>query len=90
MDMFESWGTGLRRIRDACAEAGLPEPEFREIGIMFRVDIFRPRLEIPEADRADATSGDAALSHGRPCPTPPEILMQLTDNEMSAIKNASE
>lgn len=50
MDMFESWGTGLRRIRDACAEAGLPEPEFREIGSMFRVDIFRPRLEIPEAE----------------------------------------
>lgn len=41
MELYESWGTGLRRIQDACRGYGLPEPEFQEIGDMFRVNIFR-------------------------------------------------
>lgn len=41
MDLFESWGTGLRRIQQSCKDLGLSEPEFLEIGDMFRVNIFR-------------------------------------------------
>lgn len=42
MELFESWGTGLRRIRESCEKLGLPEPEFIEIDDLFRVNIFRP------------------------------------------------
>ena len=41
MGLYESWGTGLRRIQDSCREYGLPDPEFLEIGDMFRVNIYR-------------------------------------------------
>jgi predicted HTH transcriptional regulator len=48
MDLFESWGTGLRRIQKSCRELELPEPEFQVIGDMFRVNIFR--LSASEAE----------------------------------------
>jgi predicted HTH transcriptional regulator len=41
MDLFESWGTGIRRIQESCKALDLPEPEFNVIGDMFRVNIYR-------------------------------------------------
>lgn len=57
MDLFENWGTGLKRIREACVDPGLPAPEFQELDSAFRVNIFRLRLEIPEAERGAVTAG---------------------------------
>lgn len=31
MGLIDAWGTGVKRIRDAAAEYGLPEPEFLEM-----------------------------------------------------------
>lgn len=51
MDLYESWGTGLKRIRESCKGYGLAEPEFLEIGDMFRVNIFRPPvLSVSQSD----------------------------------------
>ena len=87
MDLFENWGTGLRRIREACAEAGLPEPEFREFDSMFRVNIFRAKPEALETRR----DGDGdSLSHGKGISVPLEVFHRLSDNEKAAVKIAAE
>ena len=78
MDLFESWGTGLRRIKDACEEAGLPEPEFREIGNMFRVNIFRRERE--------EVANEDVLSHGKGQNVPLETFAKLNDNERIALR----
>ena len=37
LGLIEQWGTGVRRMVDACTRAGLPEPEFAEVALRFRV-----------------------------------------------------
>jgi len=44
MHLIESWGTGIRRILEDCANAGLPEPGFSEVGDAFRVEIYRKQV----------------------------------------------
>lgn len=39
--LIESWGTGLQRIIQGCAEHGLAEPEFLESHMNFRINIYR-------------------------------------------------
>ena len=39
--LIEAWGTGLKRIRNAAKEYGLPEPEFIEMPETFRVNLYR-------------------------------------------------
>ena len=88
MDLFENWGTGLRRIREACAEVlGCREPEFREFDSMFRVNIFRAKPEALETRR----DGDGdSLSHGKGISVPLEVFHRLSDNEKAAVKIAAE
>ena len=42
MKIVESWGTGIRRMFNACKEYGVREPELLEIGDSFRVNLYRP------------------------------------------------
>ncbi len=39
LGLIEQWGTGVQRMISACTGAGLPEPEFAEVGFRFRVTI---------------------------------------------------
>jgi len=39
LGFIEQWGSGIRRMIDACRSHGLPTPEFEEIGSRFRVTI---------------------------------------------------
>lgn len=39
LGLIEQWGTGVQRTIDACTRAGLPEPEFAELGLRFRVTL---------------------------------------------------
>ena len=89
MDLFESWGTGLRRIRESCLAYGLPEPEFREIGNMFRVNIFRLGAGTPNvASNPDASN--EILEHGQKVPISAEEFSLLKQSEKDALRIIAE
>lgn len=50
LGLIEQWGSGIHRMTAACREAGLPEPQFAELGSGFRVTFRRERLAGPELD----------------------------------------
>ena len=72
LNMVEQWGSGVRRMTDACLAAGLPEPEFEEIATHFRVTVRAPTRVLSrrrgEASMSTDTRENAALafldSHG--------------------------
>ena len=53
LGLVEQWGTGVQRMIAACAAAGLPEPEFAELGFRFRVTIRTERITEPTLDRVE-------------------------------------
>ena len=53
LGLVEQWGTGVQRMVASCVEAGLPEPEFAELGLRFRVTIRTDRSAAPALDRVD-------------------------------------
>jgi len=52
LGLIEQWGTGVQRMIDACTRAGLPEPDFAEVGLRFRVIL---RTELIGPATVDAT-----------------------------------
>ncbi|MDP2724953.1 MAG: ATP-binding protein, partial [Syntrophales bacterium] len=38
---IEQWGTGMRKMVNLCASANLPEPEFKESGLFFKIVFFK-------------------------------------------------
>ena len=45
MHIIEKWGTGIPRILKEAAEYGLREPDLKDFGTSFRIDIFRKPFE---------------------------------------------
>lgn len=50
---IEKWGMGIATIMDSCRDAGLPLPEFKELGNRFRVTIYTRVIEPPKLDKID-------------------------------------
>lgn len=55
LGLIEQWGSGIQRMISACRRAGLPEPEFEEIGSGFRVTFRRQRTLPPQRDELDTS-----------------------------------
>jgi len=53
LKLIEQWGSGIHRMINACRQAGLPEPEFEEIGSGFRVTFRRQQVAMPKRDELD-------------------------------------
>ena len=52
LGLMEEWGSGYRRILNACESGGYPEPEWAELGAAVRV-IFYPHPEAVENEATD-------------------------------------
>jgi len=53
LKLIEQWGSGVQRMINACRQAGLPVPEFEEIGSSFRVTFHRQKIAQPKGDKLD-------------------------------------
>ncbi|MDZ4388345.1 MAG: ATP-binding protein, partial [Gemmatimonadales bacterium] len=53
LGLVEQWGTGVQRMMAACEAAGLPAPEFAELGFRFRVTLRTERVAQPVLDRVE-------------------------------------
>ena len=52
MGLMEEWGSGYKRVIQACQSGGYPEPDWQELGTAFRV-IFYPHPAVLEHSRGD-------------------------------------
>ena len=52
LGLMEEWGSGYKRIVNACGAGGYPEPEWAELGYVLRV-IFYPHPEVGEMEKLD-------------------------------------
>ena len=53
LGLIEQWGSGIQRMSAACRDAGLPPPEFEEIGTRFRVTLFMTQGPLPRLGTVD-------------------------------------
>lgn len=50
LGLIEQWGSGIQRMSAANRSAGLPEPEFTELGLRFRVTLRTTATGTPQVD----------------------------------------
>lgn len=56
LELIEEWGSGYKRIKEACSKGGYPEPIWEELGTVLRVTFF-PHLEAQTNLKLGAESG---------------------------------
>ncbi len=86
MGIVEAWGTGIPRIIDKCAEYGLPEPSFEELGDGFRVTIFRAKNDMV----GEASAKSPAKTPQKPTKNPPKTNQTSTKNQPKLLNNMEE
>ncbi len=58
--MIEAWGSGIPKLMEAMREYGLREPEFRDMEIGFRINLYRYTEDVLE----DATQDTTQVTQG--------------------------
>lgn len=81
MNIVEQWGTGIQRVLQLCANAGLPTPDFDVTGDAVRVTLYRPSYaairEKKERRRRPHKRDEALLAYLKEHPHAP--LRQAAD-----------
>lgn len=82
MNIAEQWGTGIHRIINACAQAGLPEPEFLVTGDSVRLTMMRPSV----SKSVPKTSTRSRRPHKRDA----ALLAYLKKNPAAPLQQAAD
>ncbi|MBS0350555.1 MAG: putative DNA binding domain-containing protein [Proteobacteria bacterium] len=61
LNLVEEWGSGYKRIREACKQGGYPEPQWEELGTVLRVTFF-PHPDFAHKAPADQVGTKSGLS----------------------------
>lgn len=90
MGMIEQYGSGIKRVIDACLESGLPEPEFENFSGGFQI-VFKPTAQVAAQETAQVKAHDEAQDGvGTPQVTPygeapVEAPVELSDTERKML-----
>ena len=56
MNLVEAWGSGIPKLMQAMKEYGLREPEFIDMEVAFRINLYRGQNEVIEVRNQIMTS----------------------------------
>lgn len=88
INFIEQWGTGIGKILQACREAGLRDPEFRESGLFFKVTLYKNnRLE--NEYTKNSRNGSQNTSQKDSQNTSQKIIECMKDNPATTIRELS-
>lgn len=79
LGLVEEWGTGYRRVTQACEEGGYPPPVWQELGAALRV-VFQPHPEAAEEERQ--RSGVPVSEPVNAADVPVNVSINVPVNEM--------
>ena len=58
MNLAEAWGSGIPKLMQAMKEYGLREPEFIDMDVAFRINLYRGQNEVIEVNALDSDPND--------------------------------
>ena len=63
MNLVEAWGSGIPKLMQAMQEYGLREPEFIDMEVAFRINLYRGQNEVIEVKNRDRDLDDLNKDH---------------------------
>ena len=82
MNLIEAWGSSIPKLMEAMREYGLREPEFRDMEIGFRINLYRnteDALADTTQDAGNTTQGDENTTQAT------ENTTQVTQDRKSVV-----
>ena len=63
MNLVEAWGSGIPKLMQAMQEYGLREPEFIDMEVAFRINLYRGQNEVIEVKNSNHDLDDPNKNH---------------------------
>lgn len=83
MKIIEKWGTGIPRIIQSCKDFGIQEPEFIELGMDIRVNLYRENNVDKEqgADKVPISADKVPISADKILSNEEKVIDYLKEND---------